>query len=403
MIKRLMLILISVLLMFMSSTLHADQKKDLLDISNGAVVLTSTSQYDEKWASLLILDGTTATGWCSAEDKVYNNTFIIELPQKYVLMEFVVDNSNTQEKNYPGISARKFILYGSTESHKTGYSVIYEGEAEKGKKKIFALDKSTKVKWLKLVIQSNWGSKKYTEIMELEAYGEAVEKPDEQKQIDGVYDTNYKLLKLSQDGNKIEGCYDYDNGKLSGETDGRVIRFQWTEDGPQVGTAIMVLNSDGTFLNGLWYEKGSYRGLWYGSRVTDGRSPRCQLVEVKDSIGKSLDSTGRAILYGMYFEVDSAMLKPESTETLQQVLAVLKSKPLLNLVIEGHTDSQGSDKYNLELSQKRAQAVIDWLVKSGIDVNRLIAKGYGESKPVADNSRPDGRALNRRVEISVDK
>jgi outer membrane protein OmpA-like peptidoglycan-associated protein len=165
----------------------------------------------------------------------------------------------------------------------------------------------------------------------------------------------------------------------------------------------MVLNSDGTFLNGLWYEKGSYRGLWYGSRVTDGRSPRCQLVEVKDSIGKSLDSTGRAILYGIYFEVDSAMLKPESTETLQQVLAVLKSKPSLNLVIEGHTDSQGSDKYNVELSQKRAQAVIDWLVKNGIDVNRLIAKGYGESKPVADNSRPDGRALNRRVEISVDK
>lgn len=403
MIKRLIVVLIPVSLMLISLTLHAGQKKDLLDISNGAVVLTSTSQYSEKWASLLILDGTTATGWCSAEGKAFDNTFIIELPQKYVLKEFVIDNSNTQEKNYPGISARRFILYGSTESHETGYSVIHEGEATEGTKKIFALDKSIKVKWLKLVIQSNWGNKKYTEIMELEAYGKAAEEPDEQKQIDGVYDTNYELLKLSQDGNKIEGCYDYDNGKLSGETDGRVIRFQWTEDGPQIGTAIMVLNSDGTFLNGLWYEKGIYRGLWYGSRVTDGRSPGCQLIEVKDSIGKSLDSTGRAILYGIYFELDSAMLKSESTETLQQVLSVIKSKTSLNLVIEGHTDSQGSDEYNLELSQKRAQAVIDWLVKNGIDAGRLNAKGYGESRPVADNSRPDGRALNRRVEISVDK
>jgi flagellar motor protein MotB len=401
MMKKLILILIPGLLMFVSFTLHAGQEKDLLDISSGAVVLTATSQYDEKWASLLILDGTTATGWCSAEGKAFPNTFIMELPRKYILKEFVVNNNNTQERNYPGISARRFVLYGSTESQKTGYSVICEGEASKNKKKVFPLDKPVKVKWLKLVIRSNWGNKKYTEIMELEAYGKAVEKPDKQKQVDGVYDTNYDLFRLVQDGNKIEGCYDYDNGRLSGETDGRVIRFQWTEDGPQIGTAVMVLSTDGAFLNGLWYEKGSYRGLWYGRRVTDGRSPICRVADVNDSIGKSLESTGRAILYGIYFEVDSAMLKPESTETLQHVLAVIKSKKSLNLVIEGHTDSRGSDKYNLELSRKRAQAVTDWLVKNGIDAARLNAKGYGESKPVADNSRPAGRALNRRVEISV--
>ena len=403
MIKKFILILGPVLFIFLAFTLHADEENDLLDISNGAVVLTSTGEYNEKWASLLMLDGTTSTGWCSAEGRANANAFIIELPQKCILKEFVVDNNNTQEKDYPGISARTFILYGSTESHKTGYSVLCENEAGKGQRKVFILDKSIEVKWLKFVIQSNWGNKKYTEVMELEAYGEAVEKPDKQKKIDGVYDTNYELLRLTQDGKKIEGCYDYDNGTLSGETDGRVIRFQWTEDGPQIGTAIMVLNSDGTFLNGLWYEKGSYRGLWYGSRVTDGRSPRCQLKKVEESIGTSLDATGRAILYGIYFETDSALLKAESRETLQQVLNVIQSKTSLNLIIEGHTDSRGSDKYNLDLSQRRAQAVMDWLVENGIDSGRLYAKGYGESKPVADNNRPDGRALNRRVEIAVKK
>ena len=403
MIKKFILILGPVLFIFLAFTLHADEENDLLDISNGAVVLTSTGEYNEKWASLLMLDGTTSTGWCSAEGRANANAFIIELPQKCILKEFVVDNNNTQEKDYPGISARTFILYGSTESHKTGYSVLCENEAEKGQRKVFILDKSIEVKWLKFVIQSNWGNKKYTEVMELEAYGEAVEKPDKQKKIDGVYDTNYELLRLTQDGKKIEGCYDYDNGTLSGETDGRVIRFQWTEDGPQIGTAIMVLNSDGTFLNGLWYEKGSYRGLWYGSRVNDGRSPRCQLKKVEESIGTSLDATGRAILYGIYFETDSAVLKAESRETLQQVLNVIQSKTSLNLIIEGHTDSRGSDKYNLDLSQRRAQAVMDWLVENGIDSGRLYAKGYGESKPVADNNRPDGRALNRRVEIAVKK
>ena len=403
MIKKFILILGPVLFIFLAFTLHADEENDLLDISNGAVVLTSTGEYNEKWASLLMLDGTTSTGWCSPEGRANANAFIIELPQKCILKEFVVDNNNTQEKDYPGISARTFILYGSTESHKTGYSVLCENEAGKGQRKVFILDKSIEVKWLKFVIQSNWGNKKYTEVMELEAYGEAVEKPDKQKKIDGVYDTNYELLRLTQDGKKIEGCYDYDNGTLSGETDGRVIRFQWTEDGPQIGTAIMVLNSDGTFLNGLWYEKGSYRGLWYGSRVNDGRSPRCQLKKVEESIGTSLDATGRAILYGIYFETDSAVLKAESRETLQQVLNVIQSKTSLNLIIEGHTDSRGSDKYNLDLSQRRAQAVMDWLVENGIDSGRLYAKGYGESKPVADNNRPDGRALNRRVEIAVKK
>jgi outer membrane protein OmpA-like peptidoglycan-associated protein len=165
----------------------------------------------------------------------------------------------------------------------------------------------------------------------------------------------------------------------------------------------MVLTSDRSFLNGLWYENGSYRGLWYGDLVTDGRKPQCTVQSTDTSLGESLDIIGRAILYGIYFETDSATLKPESTETLQQVLKTIKAKSSLKLTIEGHTDAQGSDQHNQALSQKRAQSVLNWLIKNGINPDRLSAKGYGESQPVADNNRPDGRALNRRVEISVAK
>ena len=73
------------------------------------------------------------------------------------------------------------------------------------------------------------------------------------------------------------------------------------------------------------------------------------------------------------------------------------------MIIEGHTDSRGRDEYNLKLSRRRARAVTKWIIAHGIDANQLKAKGYGESRPVADNSRPDGRALNRRVEIAVEK
>lgn len=397
--KKAMMVIVLLFLIFTATSLLASDTTDLLNIANGAVVLSATSEYDSSWAALLLIDGTTATGWCSAEHKAYPNIMVIELPQQCQLKRFVLDNSNVQENGYPGISARNFELWASTVSSKEGFQVVCSGEAAQGTRKVFTPEKSAEAQWLKLVVLSNWGDPSYTEIMELEAYGEAVGTVSEQKPIAGVYDTNYNLLRFEQEGSSVEGCYDWDNGTLSGTTDGRVIRFQWIEDGPQIGTAIMVLTADSAFLNGLWYEKGRYRGVWYGQKVTDGRQPQC--VPKKEAIASSLDTVGRAIIYGICFGTDSATLKPESTETLNKILETVKFRPSLKLVIEGHTDWQGTDEYNLKLSQQRAQAVVDWLVQKGIQGSRLEAKGFGESKPVADNSKPDGRALNRRVEIAV--
>jgi outer membrane protein OmpA-like peptidoglycan-associated protein len=223
----------------------------------------------------------------------------------------------------------------------------------------------------------------------------------DQAPVNGVYKTNFNLMWLQQSGTDVEGCYDWDNGTLTGSTDGRVVRFQWVEDGPQIGTAVMVLTADGSVLNGLWYEQGAYRGLWFGNRVSNAEVPACRTRIKDDSIGHSLDTMGRAILYGIYFDYDSATLKPSSMNTLQQVLSALSARPEMKLVIEGHTDSQGSDNYNLDLSKRRAESVKTWLTDKGIAENRLEARGYGESRPVADNRQPDGRALNRRVEIAV--
>ena len=222
-----------------------------------------------------------------------------------------------------------------------------------------------------------------------------------------MYETNYGIMWLRQKGVEVEGCYDWDDGRLAGTTDGRVIRFQWVESGPQTGTAIMVLTSDRSFLNGLWYENSRYQGLWHGTRVTDGRQPKCLQAFVsgmkKDAIGRSLDEVGRAIIYGIYFDYDTATIKPDSEETLNRVLRAIKARPEVKLIVEGHTDSRGSDTYNRALSEKRAQAVVNWLVAHGIAEKQLSAKGFGESVPVADNAKPDGRALNRRVEIALEE
>jgi outer membrane protein OmpA-like peptidoglycan-associated protein len=103
--------------------------------------------------------------------------------------------------------------------------------------------------------------------------------------------------------------------------------------------------------------------------------------------------------HAVLFEFDSARLKPESDPLLQQMLATLQADPDASVEIVGHTDAVGTDAYNLGLSQRRAQAVVHWLVAHGIAPERLVAVGKGEAEPIADNGAALGRSQNRRVEI----
>jgi len=94
-------------------------------------------------------------------------------------------------------------------------------------------------------------------------------------------------------------------------------------------------------------------------------------------------------------------LKKESFISLDKVVATLNADNTLNLDIEGHTDNVGDDALNLELSNKRAAAVRNYLIKKGINPARMTSQGFGETKPVGDNNTASGRALNRRVELNL--
>jgi outer membrane protein OmpA-like peptidoglycan-associated protein len=99
------------------------------------------------------------------------------------------------------------------------------------------------------------------------------------------------------------------------------------------------------------------------------------------------------------FATGRDVILPVSTPVLDEVLKVLNQAPDLTLRIEGHTDDQGNAVKNRALSQARAQAVVNWFGQHGIAAARMKAAGYGPDKPIAENSTPDGRAKNRRVEI----
>ena len=119
-----------------------------------------------------------------------------------------------------------------------------------------------------------------------------------------------------------------------------------------------------------------------------------------DALFGDIAATGHAVVYGIYFDQDSANIKPESQPSLKAIADMLKTNNSLKLYVVGHTDMTGSFDYNVGLSLKRAQAVVTALVDEyGIAAGRLTAKGAGPLCPVGSNKNESGRKLNRRVEL----
>ncbi|HMT12295.1 MAG TPA: OmpA family protein, partial [Ignavibacteria bacterium] len=115
---------------------------------------------------------------------------------------------------------------------------------------------------------------------------------------------------------------------------------------------------------------------------------------------QSLQNTS-IVLNNIYFDFDKSELQPGSFVELARVVKFLNDNTGVKIEISAHSDSKGSDEYNLTLSQKRAESVVAYLVNAGIGSERLIAVGYGETQPVADNQTDEGAAKNRRVEMKV--
>lgn len=117
-----------------------------------------------------------------------------------------------------------------------------------------------------------------------------------------------------------------------------------------------------------------------------------------DSLKQALDSSGKVSIQ-VNFATDAAEILPNSEPQIAQVTQLLQADPKLRLSVEGHTDNSGSQSHNQTLSQARAESVRNRLVGSGIAADRLGAKGFGQSQPVADNTTEEGRRANRRVEL----
>lgn len=347
------------------------------------------------------MDENPRTGWCCPSGKILNNVLVIELAEKTVFDRLEFDTGHADKK---GRGAKDITVELSDDGPKEGFTKIASVslvDREDNQSFPVTVDKSGK--WLRLTIQNNHGSSEYAELMDFRAFGKQLTKtslPD----VSGTYETNYNDFHLRQQGTSITGCYEWDEGVLNGGIEDRILKFTWIEPG-QKGPAIMVFASDGEKFFGLWWYEGkedSQGGIWNGIKISQdvGGCPHWA-GGVQEQMTSELLEFGRVRLYGINFDFDSDIIRDESKPTLDKIVAMLKSEQTMQLIIEGHTDSDGTTDHNQILSQKRAESVKSYLVSAGISSSRLFTEGYGESMPVAPNTTATGKAQNRRVELVV--
>jgi outer membrane protein OmpA-like peptidoglycan-associated protein len=121
----------------------------------------------------------------------------------------------------------------------------------------------------------------------------------------------------------------------------------------------------------------------------------------KDIALRPITMNASETLKNIQFELNSSKLQDISLIELNKLLQLMNDNPSIKVQINGHTDNSGTDEHNMQLSVDRAKAVADYLISKGIDAKRLSWKGFGSTKPIADNTTEEGRALNRRTEFVI--
>lgn len=144
-------------------------------------------------------------------------------------------------------------------------------------------------------------------------------------------------------------------------------------------------------------------GFSFGKQSVEGKDPgytkNFRIAKGAVPLYDKFLTDGKFVTTGIKFDVNKATIKPESMGTINYVVKMMQDHPELKFSVEGHTDSDGEDAANQKLSEARSKSVLETMVKLGISSDRLTSKGHGESKPMAGNDTPEGKAQNRRVEF----
>ncbi|MEZ4938581.1 MAG: OmpA family protein [Crocinitomicaceae bacterium] len=182
------------------------------------------------------------------------------------------------------------------------------------------------------------------------------------------------------------------------------IEYEDLSDGKKLGIAYST--EDNGFK--IILPKGKKYGFLASAEGFISVSNNLDLTELKEYGEKEVNlylvpiESGQTLtLNNLFFDSRMAVIKKESFSELNRLVKIMKENPDLRIEIGGHTDNVGEEDYNMDLSNRRAKAVYDYLVGRGVDKDRVTSKGYGEAKPIEKNDTPEGRQKNRRVELTI--
>lgn len=379
----------------------AEPEPDLLTFSAGALPVAREGDSEalrvRETQALAAIDGNPTAFLLTQKpgDTAYRVELVYELPALTRFTRFAVPN--VLETPSP---SQTFVanvdISGSVRSASEGFESLarlaltrHDGPGEISA----APSRDLPVRWLRLTFSGGLDVQRdrtFYEFSEIRGFGvqEAVPTSD---RFTGRWRGRGVKLELRQDGRLVTGCYD-DQATLDGAVQGRMLYASGLSPDDGIRSSfVLTIDEDGA-LRGLRSSNGAPFQPYEGAATTDDVLPDCGL-SAAPAIGCG------SVVYGLNFAFDSADLGPDSNEVLDGLVAGLGARPRTPVVIEGHSSSEGTSAYNLDLSQRRAEAVVRALIERGLDADRLAAQGFGESRPVASNDDEAGRSLNRRVVI----
>lgn len=377
----------------------SEPEEDLAAFASGALVVQEPEPDSEHSASWL-LRGRYVTEWnWEVGGTPANRAIVIEFAERSMVKQVEFDTGMVT-----GGAAKDVTVEISDSSAKDGFSKIVDASLQdRADNQVFPVTAKAQGRWIRLTVKSGYGSNSVG-INRFRARGTRLTNTPF-ADVSGTYATRNGMMHIRQDGTSVAGCYERQQGVLSGGIEGRVMKLTWREKAAEnnEGEAIMVFSGDGQRWAGLFSYKGEDLNngrFWTGTRrgSTVGNCPNWA-GGIEQQMAKDIEEFGRARVYGINFDSDSDVIRNESRPTLDHVVSMLKAREKWNITIEGHTDSTASAQHNQDLSERRAVAVRRYLESGGIAAARLNTVGHGSARPVSSNDTALGRAQNRRVEL----
>ncbi|MCG8467154.1 MAG: OmpA family protein [Gemmatimonadetes bacterium] len=337
-------------------------------------------------------------GFIATSDLDISTEFTYQLPALTTFDRLAVPN--VLEVPSPGTTFTRYVeVHGSSVGHDEGYELLASGELSthqrRGEVTELTIAATPAVRWVKLVLRGGIENlnpdQMGFEFSEIIGNGTQEPKPFAENFTGAWSGRREANIELVQDGPVVTGCYDR-QGLLEGTIDGNLLRAHGVDQGRAKTPSVFILTVlDNGRLTGVRSTNGGPFGIYTGPPVDDVENLDCLTPPQPLGCGSTV--------YGISFDFDSATINTESEEVLSKLYEGLSGDESAEILIKGHTSSEGSDSYNQALSERRAQAVVDDMVRRGIEAGRMRAVGIGEGEPIASNDDEAGRSLNRRVEI----